>query len=245
MKLFSNHSNHCWLSAGNTSATLVAGVDSRILRVPSPLDSFWRSSPVDVSLFLQGFLCNFVRKSPQNVEKNSRFTGKNNGRVFIQSCTETKKIRVSPRTILKNFSALDTQTAVLISTAEVWIPKHQFVLVFWVYTADFCFFSAGRETFSDIFVRCLSRKVGSQHQLRIKTLPSLVVKRWKFFLSPTLWRGPPLICVNLRENLAPGILQSECCANFSSWRCESQCEFLSEFRCEFLRSAVAFLGRFK
>ena len=42
----------------------------------------------------------------------------------------------------------------------------------------------------------------------------------------------------------PGILQSESCASFSSWRCESQCEFLGEFRCEFPRSAVAFLGGF-
>ena len=47
------------------------------------------------------------------------------------------------------------------------------------------------------------------------------------------------------QNFASGILQSESYANFSSWRCESQCEFLSESRCEFLRSAVAFLGRFK
>ena len=32
-----------------------------------------------------------------------------------------EKFRVSPRTILKHFSAVDTQTAVLVSTAEVWI----------------------------------------------------------------------------------------------------------------------------
>ena len=32
-----------------------------------------------------------------------------------------EKFRVSPRTILENFSAVDTQTAVLVSTAEVWI----------------------------------------------------------------------------------------------------------------------------
>ena len=31
------------------------------------------------------------------------------------------KFRVSPRTILENFSAVDTQTAVLVSTAEVGI----------------------------------------------------------------------------------------------------------------------------
>ena len=51
------------------------------------------------------------------------------------------------------------------------IPKHLFFLVFWVSTADFGF-SAGRRKFSDVFLRCLSRKSGSQHQLRIKTLPS-------------------------------------------------------------------------
>ena len=32
-----------------------------------------------------------------------------------------EKIRVFPRTILENFSGVDTQTAVLVSTAEVWI----------------------------------------------------------------------------------------------------------------------------
>ena len=32
-----------------------------------------------------------------------------------------EKIRVFPRTILQNFSGVDTQTAVLVSTAEVWI----------------------------------------------------------------------------------------------------------------------------
>ena len=44
--------------------------------------------------------------------------------------------------------------------------------------------------------------------------------------------------------VCPGVLESESCANLSSWRSISQCEFLSKFRCEFLRSAVAFLGRF-
>ena len=32
-----------------------------------------------------------------------------------------EKFRVSPRSILKKFSAVDIQTAVLVSTAEVWI----------------------------------------------------------------------------------------------------------------------------
>ena len=49
-----------------------------------------------------------------------------NGRVFLQSWRWdppklSRKIRLSPRTILENFSAVDTQTAVLVSTAEVWI----------------------------------------------------------------------------------------------------------------------------
>ena len=51
------------------------------------------------------------------------------------------------------------------------MPKHQFFLVSWISTADFGF-SAGRRKVSDIFLRCLSRKSGSQHQLRIETLPS-------------------------------------------------------------------------
>ena len=32
-----------------------------------------------------------------------------------------ERFRVFPRTILENFSGVDTQTAVLVSTAEVWI----------------------------------------------------------------------------------------------------------------------------
>ena len=88
-----------------------------------------------------------------------------------------EKIRVFRRTILENFLGVDTQTAVLVSTAEVWVsaPDTQtpiFLGVFWVSAADFGF-SAGRRNVSDIFLRCLSRKSVSQHQLRIKTLPSL------------------------------------------------------------------------
>ena len=48
---------------------------------------------------------------------------------------------ISPRNVLKKISAVDTQTAVLVSSAEVWIwaPDTQtpILLVFWVYTADF------------------------------------------------------------------------------------------------------------
>ena len=62
-----------------------------------------------------------------------------------------------------------------VSTTEVWISapdtKHLFFLVFRVSTADFGF-SIGRRKVSDILLRCLSRESGSQHQLRIKSLPS-------------------------------------------------------------------------
>ena len=49
-----------------------------------------------------------------------------NSRFLYRAGAETplnfrEKFRVSPRTILENFSAVDTQTAVLVSTAEVWI----------------------------------------------------------------------------------------------------------------------------
>ena len=107
-----------------------------------------------------------------------------NGRVFIESwrgdppLNFREKFRVSPRTILKKISLLDTQTAVLVSTAEVWIsahqiPKDQFFLVFWVYAADFSFFFLPGDIFWVIFLRCLSpKKLGSQHQLRVKTRQS-------------------------------------------------------------------------
>ena len=72
-----------------------------------------------------------------------------------------EEFRVFPRTILEDFSAVDTQTAVLVSTAEVWIS---------------------------FFLRCLSRKSGSQHQLRIKTLPSRKhVQKIALFVSTTFW----------------------------------------------------------
>ena len=58
--------------------------------------------------------------------KKSLFGLFGNGRVRAGAETplnirEKFGIRVSPRTILKIFSAVDTQTAVLVSTAEVWI----------------------------------------------------------------------------------------------------------------------------
>ena len=57
-------------------------------------------SGVDFALLIQPFLYRAGAESPLNFREN---------------------FRVSPRTILKIFSAVDTQTAVLVSTAEVWI----------------------------------------------------------------------------------------------------------------------------
>ena len=63
---------------------------------------------------------------------------------------------------------------------------------------------------------------------------------WRSGLFPFSSRSESRTVSN--TTLASPGLQSESCANFASWRCESQCEFLSEFRCEFLRSAAAFLS---
>ena len=98
------------------------------------------------------------------------------GRVFIRAGAETplnfrEKFRVSPRNIWK----ISQQW---IPKPQFWypplrfgsqhrIPKHLFFLVFRVSTADFGF-SAGRRKFSGIFLRCLSRKSGSEHKVRIK-----------------------------------------------------------------------------
>ena len=65
------------------------------------------------------------------------------------------------------------------------IPKHLFFLIFWVSTADFGF-SAGRWKVSDIFLRCVSRKSGSQHQLREKPY-----RHTTFCFSALFWSFPP------------------------------------------------------
>ena len=70
------------------------------------------------------------------------------------------------------------------------IPKRLFFLVFWVSTADFGF-SAGRRNFQIFFLRCLSRKSGSQHQLRIKTLPSARVFEVNFPSARKFICSPP------------------------------------------------------
>ena len=95
----------------------------------------------------QDFVTELVHRPPQTFEIISEF--------FSQSDFE-------------HFSAVDTQTAVLVSIANVEsqhrIPKH-LILVFWVCTADFGFLLGDK-----IFLRRLSRNLGSQHQLRSKTL---------------------------------------------------------------------------
>ena len=88
-----------------------------------------------------------------------------------------ENFQVFPRTILENFAEVDTQTAILVSTAEVWIsgPDTQTPIFPWFsgYPQLTLVFLPGDEKVSDIFLRCLSQKSGSQHQLRIKTRPSV------------------------------------------------------------------------
>ena len=83
-----------------------------------------------------------------------------------------EKFRVSLRTILKNSQRW-------IPKPQFWypplrfgsqhrIPEHLFFLGFRVYTADFGFLPG-----NTFFLRCLSRKFGSQHQLHIRTIPSI------------------------------------------------------------------------
>ena len=55
--------------------------------------------------------------------------------------------------------------------SQLRMRKHLFFLVFWVYTVDFSF-SVSRQKCVVVFLRCLSRKLRSQHQLPVKTLPS-------------------------------------------------------------------------
>ena len=72
---------------------------------------------------------------------------------------------------------MDTQTAVLVSTAEVGIsaPDTQTPIFLWfsVYPQLILGFLLGDENFQTFVLRCLSRKFGSQHQLRIKARLSL------------------------------------------------------------------------
>ena len=49
-------------------------------------------------------------------------------------------------------------------------------------------------------------------------------------MKTTTWHCSNVSTLSSRCFVAPGILQSASCAKFSSWSCECQCEFLSEFR---------------
>ena len=114
--------------------------------IPTPnlslLDKTARALPHNMRFRITaGFLCRAGAETPLNFRE---------------------KFRVSPRTILNIFSAVDTQTAVLVSTAEVWIsapdPQTPILLGFSGYT-QLCFgCSAGRQKFLVIFLRYLSRK---------------------------------------------------------------------------------------
>ena len=84
----------------------------------------------------------------------------------------------SPRKVLKHFSAVDTQTAVLISTAEVWIsaPDTQTPIslgFLGMHSWLWFFFLPGEKNFG-YFPEVPVTKSGSQHQLCIQTLPSCV-----------------------------------------------------------------------
>ena len=106
--------------------------------------------------------------------------------------------------------------------------------------ADFYFWAAG-------FFRGFSRRIFSPHfcgkkcpEKSSRKIPGKILQN----LYNKILQHISADCPG-QQNVSPGILQSESCANFTSWRCEFQYEFLSEFQCEFLRSVVACLGRFK
>ena len=142
------------------------------------------------------------------------------------------KFRVFPRTILENLSGVDTQTAVLVSTAEVWIsaPDTQ-TTFFWGFSGYpqlTLAFLPGDENFRIFFLGCLSRKSGSQHQLRIKTLPS---ERSRQNWGPVSW-----CCQNV---IRPEKLQNESSPEFFELSSRILprsllrifAEFLEEFSC--------------
>ena len=78
---------------------------------------------------------------------------------------------------------MDTQTAVLVSIFKVWIsaPDTQtpkFLGFLGVHTADFGFFYRETKIFNYFPEVPVTKFVGSQHQLRIKTLPSSDLLEW-------------------------------------------------------------------
>ena len=104
------------------------------------------------------------------------------------------------------------------------MPKHLFFLGFWVYTAD-CGFPAGRRKVSVIFLRCLSRKSGSQHQLCIKTLPSgwFQTVRCQKSCRTKVPRTSQIFVPNFSPNVAPNfprIFEEFSC--FVPWEAEAR-----------------------
>ena len=88
-----------------------------------------------------------------------------------------EKFRVSPRTILENFlsGGYPNRSSGIHRWGWDLSPGYPNTYFSWLsgYPQLTLVFLVGAEKFSDIFLRCLSRKSGSQHQLRIKTLPSI------------------------------------------------------------------------
>ena len=120
-----------------------------------------------------------------------------NGRVLHKAGAETpldfrETFRVSPITILKYFSAVDTQTAVLVSTAEVRISapdaqKPNFLGFLSMHS--WLWFSAGRQK---LFLRPLPPKLGLNYrQLRAGNLAELCSE----CLDPHIQVGLPQIGV--------------------------------------------------
>ena len=152
-------------------------------------------SPGELSEFLSAYHVCDKANSP-SFSQNSPSLPQNSVRLSEFS---SPKLRV-----VEHFSAVDTQTAVLVSTTEAWIlaPDTQtpIFLVFWVYIADFGF-SAGREKLSAIFLRCLSRKLGSQRQLRIQPYRHLPVVSCQYLRGQNYYK-------TLLEGIKNGTLKS-------------------------------------
>ena len=139
-----------------------------------PLSAAELKSPASLSAGsrLRAHTTHLQNRTGRNIQE-----WKNNVRVFIQSWRWDppklwrKKLSFSQNDF-EHFSAVDSQTAVLVSTAEVWIsaPDTQTpIFLGFLGIHSWIWFSAGRQIFSVIFLRYLSWKLGSQHQLRVKT----------------------------------------------------------------------------
>ena len=95
--------------------------------------------------------CTHASGTPWNLPEFAEKISHNNGRVFIQSW------RWDPPKLSRK---IHTQTLIFLGFRSLGIHS-------WLW-----FFLPGDENFQIFSLRCLSRKSGSQHQLRIKTLPS-------------------------------------------------------------------------